>query len=107
MVINMTYSSETAHSLIEKVLASKPPIAELIGLRSRKFGRGARWGCCSQDRNTPTHGNASRRCAVRPGGCGYGHGLCVYVGSRRIFYCDHAQYQFLPTCLAHAAGGRG
>src|SRR2546425_6073844 len=49
-----TDSSETAHPLIKKALASKPPIAELIGFEVEEIRDGrARSGCCSRGRNTP------------------------------------------------------
>src|SRR2546422_896592 len=49
-----TRSSETAHPLIQKVLASKPPIAELIGFSVEEIGDGRAVGSLQSG---PQHAN--------------------------------------------------
>ena len=49
-----TGSSETAHPLVKKVLASKPPIAELIGFSFEEIGHGRAVGSL---RSGPQHAN--------------------------------------------------
>src|SRR2546422_6038990 len=49
-----TRSSETAHPLIQKVLASKPPIAELIGFEVEEIGDGRAVGSLQSG---PQHAN--------------------------------------------------
>jgi uncharacterized protein (TIGR00369 family) len=50
----MTNSSETAHPLVEKVLASKPPIAELIGFEVEEIHDGRAVGLLQSG---PQHAN--------------------------------------------------
>jgi len=45
-------SSDTAHPLINKVLASKPPSAELVGFDVEEVSDGRAVGYCSQGHNT-------------------------------------------------------
>ena len=49
-----TGSSETAHPLIKKVLASKPPVAELIGFSIEEIGDGRAVGSLQSG---PQHAN--------------------------------------------------
>src|SRR5207245_3628922 len=49
-----TGSSETAHPLVKKVLASKPPIAELIGFEVEEIGDGRAVGSLQSG---PQHAN--------------------------------------------------
>jgi hypothetical protein len=59
-------SAGIVHPLIKKVLASKPPIAELIGV-----------GTATRE----SDGHSSWRRAVRFGRCSHGHGVRVHIGA--------------------------
>jgi hypothetical protein len=80
--------SPTSHPLIEKVLASRPAAAELIGFNVEEISDGRAVGRLQGGRNTPTHGHDARRSVVRSRGRGNGHGLCFYSCAKRVVY-DH------------------
>jgi len=76
-------SAGTVHPLIKKVLASKPPIAELIGFSVEEISDGRAVGLLESG---PQHANPM---GTLHGGvlcdfgrCSHGHGVRVHIGVR-------------------------
>jgi hypothetical protein len=72
-------SPQRSHSLVEKVLAAKPPIAKLIGFEVEEIGKGCavanRTAACQSD------GHAARRSSLRPDRRRHGYGIRFDFGA--------------------------
>ena len=100
--------SGTNHPLVEKALASRPAVAQLIGFNVEEVNGGRAVGCLETG---PQHANPM---GATHGGvlcdladAAMGMALCVYPHARRVVYYYVAKHQLLSACLASATPRKG
>ena len=100
--------SGTSHPLVEKVLASRPAVAQLIGFNVEEISGGARGRLPGGGAATrQSYGHNTRGSVMRSGRRGNGHGLCVYPRAKRVIHYHVAEHQLLSAYLASATPRRG
>jgi len=101
-------SAGTGHPLIKKVLASRPPIAELIGFNVEEISDGRAVGlleCGPQHANPMGTLHGGVLCDLADAAMGMA--FASTLASDESFYHHDAEHQFFPSCLASGVAGRG